>query len=328
MPSATKPAGGFWSPTDRACRQRNRNVTCDREDDSPLISRHSSRRQPLDASFLNARLEGATRYDRVAGYFSSSILEIVGEALERIDGKIRVVCNSALSRSDVEVAKAAQAATRRAWCDSRPEFLGDASKPRFKRLYDLLRSGKMDIRVLPDEVFGLIHGKAGVITLVDGRQTSFLGSANESRTEFRLNYELVWEDDSPEAVAWVQEEFDALWSSPFAVRLADFIVEDIERLSRRELIPNLGQWREEPDPASVVVEGPVYRKELGLWEHHMLESVAPGVVRFLPHSFGGASTGASPLPKVRSRCARMACFMVSMNMPDGSRRARSVSVAA
>ncbi|MDD9983194.1 MAG: phospholipase D-like domain-containing protein, partial [Gammaproteobacteria bacterium] len=154
-----------------------------------MISRHSSRRQPLDASFLNARLEGASRYDRIAGYFSSSILEVVGEALERIDGKIRVVCNSALSRSDVEVAKAAQAAMRREWCDSRPELLGDASRPRFKRLYDLLRSGKMEIRVLPDEVFGLIHGKAGVITLADGGQTSFLGSANESGTAFRLNYE-------------------------------------------------------------------------------------------------------------------------------------------
>ena len=232
-----------------------------------MISRHSSRRQPLDASFLNARLEGATRYDRIAGYFSSSILEVVGEALERVEGNVRVVCNSALSRSDVEVAKAAQAAMRREWCDSRPELLGDASKPRFKRLYDLLRSGKMQIRVLPDEVFGLIHGKAGVITLADGGQTSFLGSANESGTAFRLNYELVWEDESPDAVAWVQEEFDALWSSPFAVRLADFIVEDLERLSRRELIPDLGQWREEPDPASVVVEAPVYRKEVGLWEH-------------------------------------------------------------
>ena len=53
-----------------------------------------------------------------------------------------------------------------------------------------------------------------------------------------------------------------------------------------------------------------------------------GLQQTLPHSFGGASTGASPLRKVRSRCARMACFMVSMNMPDGSSRARSVSVAA
>ena len=243
----------------RACPGPHRGVE--------LVKRHSSRRQPLDAGFLNSRLRRAKSYDRIAGYFSSSILEIAGESLESVSGRIRVVCNSSLSRADVEVARATQAAMRREWCDSQPEHLGDTAKPRFKRLYDMLRAGKMEIRVLPDEVFGLIHGKAGVITLADGRQASFLGSANESKTAFRLNYELVWEDDSPEAVAWVREEFDALWTSPFAVRLADFVVEDLDRLSRREVIPELDQWREEPEPASAIVETPVYRREVGLWEH-------------------------------------------------------------
>ena len=234
-----------------------------------MLKRYSSRRQPLDTGFLAPRLAGARSYDRIAGYFSSSILEVAGEALESVEGKIRVVCNSQLARADVEVAKAAQAAMRREWCDSRPEELGDGARPRFKRLHDFLRSGKIEIRVLPDDAFGLIHGKAGVITRADGRRTSFLGSANETRAAFRLNYELVWEDDSPEAVAWVQEEFDALWSSPFAVRLADFVVQDLDRLSRRESIGDVAGWREEPDPdpASVVVEAPVYRKETGLWEH-------------------------------------------------------------
>ena len=232
-----------------------------------MLKRHSSRRKPLDAGFLTNRLTRAKSYDRIAGYFSSSILEVAGEALESLEGKVRVVCNSHLSRTDVEAAKAAQATMRREWCDSRPEDLGDAAKPRFKRLYDFLRSGKIEIRVLPDEIFGLIHGKAGVITLADGRRTSFLGSANETKTAFRLNYELVWEDDSTEAVTWVQEEFDALWSSPFAVGLADFVVQDLDRLSRRELVQNVSDWREEPDPAPVVVESPVYRTEVGLWEH-------------------------------------------------------------
>ena len=43
--------------------------------------------------------------------------------------------------------------------------------------------------------------------------------------------------------------------------------EDLDRLSRRELIPEISQWRKEPEPASVVVEAPVYRREVGLWEH-------------------------------------------------------------
>jgi len=102
-----------------------------------------------------------------------------------------VVCNSGLTRQDVEIAKLAQATMRREWCDARPEARPDAARERFRRLYGLLASGKLHVRVLPDEVFGLIHGKAGVITLADGHRTAFLGSANESKTAFVLNYELL-----------------------------------------------------------------------------------------------------------------------------------------
>ena len=114
-----------------------------------MLNRYSSRRRPLDSAFLNSRLKGAKGYDRIAGYFSSSILEVAGDALESIDGPIRLVCNSELSPTDVEVAKAAEASIRREWCQSRPEELGKAGKLRFRRLYDLLRTGRMEIRVLP-----------------------------------------------------------------------------------------------------------------------------------------------------------------------------------
>ena len=231
------------------------------------IQRHSSRRRELDASFLKPRLAGAKGYDRIAGYFSSSILEIAGEAFEGVQGTVRIVCNSRMSRTDAQVAQAARAAMRREWCESRPEALGDAVRPRFRRLYEGLRSCKLSVRVLPDEVFGLIHGKAGVITLADGRRICFLGSANESASAFRLNYELVWEDDGPESVEWVQQEFDALWSSPFAVELAEFVVGDLDRLARRETIRDIERWRDNPNPASAIIETPVYRREAGLWEH-------------------------------------------------------------
>ena len=98
-----------------------------------MLKRHSSRRRALDAGFLTPRLADARSYDRIAGYFSSSILEVAGEALESVQGNIRVVCNSQLSRADVEVAKAARAAMRREWCDSRPEDLDEGARPRFRR---------------------------------------------------------------------------------------------------------------------------------------------------------------------------------------------------
>lgn len=237
-----------------------------------MVNRFSSRKQPLDRSFLASRLNGARSYDRIAGYFSSSLLELVGEEIDSISGKIRVICNSDLHPLDVQTAKAAKIAVWKSWTASEPEAMLDgAAAPkvqnRFKRLYDYICSGKLEVRVLPDEVFGLIHGKAGVITQADGSKTCFMGSANESKSAWRINYELVWEDTSPEGVAWVQEEFDALWSHPAAVPLSEAVVQDIERLSRRHVVHSVETWDTEPEPASVFIETPVYRKEVGLWEH-------------------------------------------------------------
>jgi hypothetical protein len=234
------------------------------------VQRHSSRRARLDTSVLQAWLAGALSYDRIAGYFRSSLLEVAGEALEGVLGKVRVVCNSDLEPEDVATAKAAQQAMRQSWCAAEPETLAgsEAGRERFARLFALLTTGKLEVRVLPDQAFGLVHGKAGVIRYPDGRAISFLGSVNESLTAWRLNYELLWEDDDPQAVAWVQEEFDALWGHPLAVPLADFVVQDVARLARREETA-LDDWRRDPqaDPAAAAVESPVYRQEFGLWAH-------------------------------------------------------------
>ena len=83
-------------------------------------------------------------------------------------------------------------------------------------------------------------------TLADGFQTAFLGSANETREAWRMNYEIVWEDTSPEGVAWVQEEFDALWHHPMAAPLSEVIVQDIERISQRRVLFTVPAWQEQP----------------------------------------------------------------------------------
>lgn len=242
------------------------------------IHRFSSRRQKLHQSFLSQRLQGAKSYDRIAGYFCGSILETAGEALESVQGQIRVVCNSGLHPQDVATARAAATALRQEWCNYKPESLvdegGEKAKSRLSRLHQFLASGRLQVKVLPDEHFGLIHGKAGVITLADGTQTAFLGSVNESKSAWTLNYELLWEDPSPEAVKWVQEEFDALWTHHAAIPLSEFIIQDIERLSRRAIVTSVKDWNDEargktedPKAAAVFVEAPVYRKQAGLWEH-------------------------------------------------------------
>ncbi len=237
-----------------------------------MIQRHSSRRHRLDQSVLNQRLDGAISYDRIAGYFRSSLFEVAGEAIKSVQGPVRIICNSDLDPQDLITAAAAQASLRRSWCAGQPEAAPISSLARFKSLYEALTSKKIEIRVLPDSAFGLIHGKAGVIRRMDGTSTAFLGSVNESAAAWTTNYELLWEDDSVEAVAWVQEEFDSLWNDSSATDLSccPFIVQDVGRIINRKVIEP-EQWRDTLDTemaaAAAAIETPIYRSDQGLWPH-------------------------------------------------------------
>ena len=180
------------------------------DDRTPLLTEGS----PLDAGVLRARLAGASSYDRIAGYFRSSLFEIGGRSW---NAKQDQSASSAIPiwtrgmslplrlRSKLSV-RAGVVGNRRT-C---PRPLSPAS--RLSTAFS--RRRRMQVKVLPDEVFGLIHGKAGLIRYPDGRATTFLGSVNESATAWKLNYELLWEDDSPEAIAWVAEELKASGTTP------------------------------------------------------------------------------------------------------------------
>lgn len=231
-----------------------------------MLNHYSSRRNNLLEEFLNPCLKNAQGYDRLAGYFCSSVLEVAGEAIESVDGQIRVVCNSKVEKEDVEVAKMVKRKLMREWRHSRPEEKAIFCQERFKKLYDLLKSGKMQVKVMPDDVYGLVHAKAGIITRHDGSKVAFIGSVNETRAAWAENYEMLWTDDSEKSVKWVQEEFDFFWNNPYALELCDAIIEDIGRIAQRRVI-SLEEWRKNPDPASVVVESPFYNDGFELWNH-------------------------------------------------------------
>src|SRR3954464_13693594 len=79
------------------------------------IQRFSSRRERLDHAFLGAKLRGAKAYRRIAGYFRSSIFELVGEEIAEIP-TVQIVCNSELDAADVVVSKhARETALKERW---------------------------------------------------------------------------------------------------------------------------------------------------------------------------------------------------------------------
>ena len=232
------------------------------------VERFSSRRERLDRAFLAKRLANATSYRRIAGYFRSSIFELVGEEIAAIPD-VRIVCNSELDAADVMVSKAVrEQSLKELWNRSTDEAASVGveallQRERYLKLYELLRKGNVKIRVVPkDKVF--LHGKAGIIDGPGGR-TCFLGSINETRNAFANNYEILWEDRSVEGVKWVEEEFEALWAE--GKELPDAIIEEIRRVADRAEV----KFEDVPEadvPAAALVESPIYRggEQLQPWQ--------------------------------------------------------------
>lgn len=274
------------------------------------INRFSSRRQRLDHAFLSAKLKGARSYKRIAGYFRSSIFELVGEEIAAIP-KVQIVCNSELDAADVAVSKhVRETALKERWNEAPAEVEALLHRDRYWRLHELLTSGRVEIRVVPkDRVF--IHGKAGVIEAADGSKTCFLGSINETKSAFAQNYEILWEDPSPEGVVWVEEEFEALWKDAYP--LPDAIVEEIKRIADRVEI-RFEDAKAEELPAAALAESPIYRggEQLQPWQRSF-------VTMFLQHreTYGKARLLLADEVGVGKTLSLAASAMISVLLDDG-----------
>lgn len=274
------------------------------------IVRFSSRSQRLDHAFLHQRLRGAKSYRRIAGYFRSSIFELVGEEIAAIP-KVQVVCNSELDAADVLISKhARETALKERWNGAPAEVEALLHRDRYRKLHELLTSGRVEIRVVPkDRVF--IHGKAGVIEGEDGQKTSFLGSINETKSAFAQNYEILWEDPSPEGVAWVEEEFGALWADAYP--LPDAIIEEVRRVAERVEIRFVDTKPAEM-PAAALAESPIYRggEQLQPWQRSF-------VTMFLQHreTYGRARLLLADEVGVGKTLSLAASAMISVLLDDG-----------
>jgi superfamily II DNA or RNA helicase len=274
------------------------------------ISRFSSRRQRLDHAFLGAKLKDARSYRRIAGYFRSSIFELVGEEIAAIP-LVQIVCNSELDAADVAVSQhVRETALKERWNEAPSEVEALLHRDKYRRLHELLTGGRVEIRVVPrDRVF--IHGKAGVIEAADGSKTCFLGSINETKSAFAQNYEILWEDHSPEGVTWVEEEFEALWKDAYPLPQA--IVEEIKRVADRVEI-RFEEVKADELPAAALAESPIYRggEQLQPWQRSF-------VTMFLQHreTYGSARLLLADEVGVGKTLSLAASAMISVLLDDG-----------
>jgi superfamily II DNA or RNA helicase len=242
--------------------------------------------------------------------FRSSIFELVGEEIAAIP-KVQIVCNSELDAADVAVSKQVRdTLLKERWNEAAPEVEALLHRERYRRLYELLSRGNVEIRVVPkDRIF--IHGKAGVIEAVDGTKTCFLGSINETKSAYTNNYEILWEDTSAEGVTWVEEEFDALWKDAYP--LPDAIIEEVKRVADRVEI-RFDETTPDTLPAAALAESPIYRggEMLQPWQRSF-------VTMFLQQreTYGKARMLLADEVGVGKTLSLAASAMVSVLMDDG-----------
>lgn len=245
-----------------------------------MLTRFSSRRSRLYDSFLKPYLTGAKSYFRIAGYFNSSLFDLADEDLFYIP-EIRIVCNAEIQPSDLQTLRQAterrreeiqQSILRQVW--NQGDFVrlvdiyGRRLQKRLQVLYNLIvqadQNRRFEIRIVPDAEFGFIHGKGGLIYGSD-KNLAFIGSANDSKSAWSKNYELIWADDNPESIDWLQEEFTALWNK--GLPLGDFIIKQIGRLGRRTIIEHVQDWQTKPVPEKLLAETPTSTRLWGFWDH-------------------------------------------------------------
>ena len=249
------------------------------------VRRFSSRTHRLDSSFLLQHLQGAGSYKRIAGYFTSSLFEVTNELLESIP-EVKIVCNVDIHPDDLKVAQLRESKMVARWNDRALEAEALLNRDRYRRLDAFLAKHGQAIRVAPDSICGFLHGKAGVIELADGRKLGFIGSMNETSSGWQRHYEILWEDDSLEGVAWIEKEFEFLWNA--ARPLPDAVIREVRRRGyRREVLFDEIGDDEDLAPAALI-ESPLYREGLSLqpWQQGFITECLRhyhnhGIVRLL-----------------------------------------------
>jgi hypothetical protein len=205
--------------------------------------------------FFIPALAASVRYDRSAGYFSSTMLAVAAAGVTRLvanGGKMRLLCGAELSEEDVEAIRQGHADLEATLSSrmlltyrSMPE--SDFVKDRIRALAWLVATGQLEIKVvLPTDkqvkplpaskTNSYYHPKEGLFTDAVGNQIGFSGSVNESATALEDNYESFmvfrsWDASQP-FLGQIRFKFERLWEG----KEKDWIALPVPEAVKQELL--------------------------------------------------------------------------------------------
>jgi len=219
--------------------------------------------------FYIPALAASVRYDRMAGFFTSTTLAVAAAGVAHLiagRGRMRLLVGAQLQPEDVEAIRRGEAlpdvvARRLEGALPDPSALADQiARDRLEALAWMVATGSLEVRVVlpqgPDglplpaaEAQAYFHPKVGIFTDASGDQIVFSGSINESVTAWRDNYEqfLVFRSWTDEGRVYVAEEvgrFERLWTQ----REPGWVSLPVPEAARRKLLRYAPSRAPERDP--------------------------------------------------------------------------------
>ncbi len=231
---------------------------------------YSAADDPLNNFYIPA-LSASVRYDRSAGFFSSSALAVAAAGVARLiqnGGHMRLLVGADLSEQDVEAIQQGYDLKTRITerlLERFPDPQDALLNERLQALAWMVAEGTLEIKVvLPRDAHGLplpapqsrdyYHAKLGIFTDAEGNQVGFSGSINESETAWRNNYEnfsvyFSWNETAP-YLDQHKFNFERMWNG----KESDWIAIDIPQAVKNRLLT----FR----PASAPIHDPLERSPL------------------------------------------------------------------
>ncbi|MFG2766716.1 DNA phosphorothioation system restriction enzyme [Streptomyces rubiginosohelvolus] len=181
--------------------------------------------------FYVPALRQAERYDRAVGYFTASVLAVIGKSLDVFierGGQMRIVASPYLVAEDITEIEAGyelRSVMERAAVRDLERAVEDPRAARgLGKLGQLVAEGRLDIKlayVASGNRVGMYHEKIGVFR--DGRDlVAFKGSANETLSGLVGNFESIevfrsWDERDRARAVRISSDFEDLWEDRTAI---------------------------------------------------------------------------------------------------------------
>lgn len=186
-------------------------------------------------AFYVPALSCSVRYDRSAGFFSSSALVVAAAGVARLienNGRMRLLVGAQLIEADTEAlmggADLAKIVANR-MNQGLNEKIDAIAKERLSALAWMIQEGTIEVRVVlptaPDgrplaaaECRDYFHAKFGIFTDGLGDRVGFVGSINEGEQAWLRNFEMFsvycsWRERQFTYIDMYQSMFDRLWEN-------------------------------------------------------------------------------------------------------------------